>query len=79
MAEMAGIRIPAKCRQGDCSACVARLVSKRVDQNEQKFLSPSEIEAGNTVIKNKSSINRLFTRKTRQFRIPVQHSCLNPA
>ncbi len=46
IAEMAGIRLPAGCRQGDCSACVAKLVSGQVDQSEQKFLNRSEIEAG---------------------------------
>lgn len=49
MAEMAGIRLPAGCRQGNCSACVAKLVSGQIDQSEQKFLRPSEIEAGYTI------------------------------
>ncbi|HCF27886.1 MAG TPA: ferredoxin [Cyanobacteria bacterium UBA11049] len=49
IAEMAGIRLPAGCRQGDCSACVAKLVSGQVNQSEQKFLNRSEIEAGYTV------------------------------
>lgn len=49
IADMAGIRLPAGCRQGDCSACVAKLVSGQVDQSEQKFLNRSEIEAGYTV------------------------------
>jgi len=49
IAEMAGIRLPAGCRQGDCSACVAKLVSGQVDQSEQKFLRPLEVEAGHTV------------------------------
>lgn len=30
MAEEAGIRLPAGCRQGECSACVAKLVSGEV-------------------------------------------------
>lgn len=46
IAEDAGIRLPAGCKQGDCSACVAKLVSGQVDQSEQKFLRPSEIAAG---------------------------------
>lgn len=46
MAEEAGIRLPAGCKQGDCSSCVAQLISGEVDQSEQKFLRPSEIEAG---------------------------------
>lgn len=49
MAEEAGIRLPSGCRQGDCSACVAKLISGRVDQSEQKFLRPSEIAAGYTI------------------------------
>lgn len=49
MAQEAGIRLPAGCLQGECSACVAKLVSGEVDQSEQKFLRKSEIEAGYTV------------------------------
>lgn len=49
IAEEAGIRLPAGCREGTCSSCVAKLVSGKVDQSEQKFLRPSEIEAGYTV------------------------------
>lgn len=46
IAEDEGIRLPWGCKQGDCSTCVAKLVSGEVDQSEQKFLSPSEVEAG---------------------------------
>lgn len=46
MAEDAGIRLPSGCKQGDCSACQALLVSGKVDQSEQKFLRQSEVEAG---------------------------------
>ncbi|MBO1346536.1 MAG: 2Fe-2S iron-sulfur cluster binding domain-containing protein [Hormoscilla sp. GUM202] len=46
IAEEAGIRLPSGCKQGECSACVAQLVSGEVDQREQKFLRPSEIAAG---------------------------------
>lgn len=49
MAEDAGIRLPAGCKQGECSACVAKLISGKVNQSEQKFLRPSEIEAGYTI------------------------------
>jgi ferredoxin len=49
IAEEAGIQLPSGCKQGDCSACVAKLVSGEVDQSEQKFLRPSELEAGYTV------------------------------
>lgn len=48
-AEDAGIRLPSGCKQGDCSVCVAKLVSGAVDQTEQKFLRPQELEAGYTV------------------------------
>jgi len=46
IAEDAGIRLPSGCKQGECSACVAKLVSGEVDQSEQKFLRPKELEAG---------------------------------
>lgn len=49
MAEEAGIRLPSGCKQGECSACVAKLISGKVDQSEQKFLCPSEIQAGYVV------------------------------
>lgn len=49
IAEAAGIQLPAGCRQGTCSACVAKLVSGEVDQSEQKFLRSKELEAGYTV------------------------------
>ncbi len=49
MAEEAGIRLPAGCREGTCSSCIAKLVRGEVDQSEQKFLQPSEIQVGYTV------------------------------
>lgn len=49
IAEEAGIRLPAACREGTCSSCIAKLVSGKVDQSEQTFLQPSEIAAGYTV------------------------------
>lgn len=49
IAEEAGIRLPSGCKQGECSACVAKLVSGEVDQSEQKFLRESELEAGYTI------------------------------
>ena len=49
MAEEAGIRLPVGCREGTCSSCIAKLVSGKVDQSEQKFLQPSEIADGYTV------------------------------
>jgi ferredoxin len=49
IAEDVGLRLPSGCKQGDCSACIARLVEGRIDQNEQKFLRPAEVAAGYTV------------------------------
>ncbi len=49
MAEEAGMRLPAGCREGTCSSCLAKIVSGEVNQREQKFLKPSEIAAGYTV------------------------------
>jgi ferredoxin len=49
MAEEAGIRLPSGCLQGECSVCVAKLLSGNVEQREQKFLKPSEIAEGYTV------------------------------
>jgi ferredoxin len=46
IAEEAGIRLPSGCKQGECSACVAKLISGEINQSEQKFLRPHEIEAG---------------------------------
>ena len=49
IAEEIGIPLPSGCQQGDCSACVAKLLEGEIDQSEQKFLRPSEIDAGYTV------------------------------
>lgn len=49
IAEDNGIRLPSGCKQGDCSACVAKLLQGQVDQSEQKFLRPGEIAMGYTV------------------------------
>lgn len=49
MAEEAGIRLPSGCLQGECSACVARLLAGEIDQSEQKFLNSMEIPRGYTV------------------------------
>ncbi|MCG8364714.1 MAG: 2Fe-2S iron-sulfur cluster-binding protein [Pseudanabaenales cyanobacterium] len=49
MAEENNIHLPAGCLQGECSVCVAKLISGEVDQSEQKFLRPSEIAQGYTV------------------------------
>ena len=49
MADEAGIRLPSGCLLGECSACVAKIISGKVDRSEQKFLQPKEIEAGYTL------------------------------
>lgn len=49
IAEDAGIRLPNGCKQGECSACVAKLISGQIDQSEQKFLRQPEIDAGYVV------------------------------
>ncbi|HLO47007.1 MAG TPA: 2Fe-2S iron-sulfur cluster-binding protein [Kamptonema sp.] len=49
IAEESGLRLPSGCKQGECSACIAKLVSGKVDQSEQKFLRSSELEAGYTI------------------------------
>ncbi|MEL6163923.1 MAG: 2Fe-2S iron-sulfur cluster-binding protein, partial [Cyanobacteria bacterium J06628_3] len=46
IAEDENIRLPSGCKQGNCSACVAQIISGEVDQSEQIFLNPQEIEAG---------------------------------
>lgn len=49
MAEEHGIRLPAGCLQGECSVCIAKLISGEVAQHEQTFLQPAEIAQGYTV------------------------------
>ncbi|MEP0870676.1 2Fe-2S iron-sulfur cluster-binding protein [Trichocoleus desertorum AS-A10] len=49
IAEESGIHLPSGCKQGECSACVAKLVSGEVDQSEQKFLRPEEVQSGYVV------------------------------
>jgi ferredoxin len=44
-----GIRLPSGCKQGECSACIAKLINGEVDQSEQKFLRSEEIQAGYVV------------------------------
>jgi ferredoxin len=46
MAESAGLRLPSGCKQGNCSACIVKVISGEIDQSEQTFLQASEIEAG---------------------------------
>ncbi|MEO0838646.1 MAG: 2Fe-2S iron-sulfur cluster-binding protein [Cyanobacteria bacterium J06643_5] len=49
IAEDENIRLPSGCKQGNCSACVAKIISGEVDQSEQKFLQNNEIKAGYTI------------------------------
>lgn len=49
MADAAGLRLPSGCLQGECSVCVAKLISGEIDQQEQAFLSPDEVAQGYTV------------------------------
>ncbi|MGB3756903.1 MAG: 2Fe-2S iron-sulfur cluster-binding protein [Rivularia sp. (in: cyanobacteria)] len=49
IAEDENIRLPSGCKQGNCSACVAKIISGKVDQSEQTFLRSHEIEAGYTI------------------------------
>lgn len=46
MADVAGVRLPSGCKQGNCSACVVKVITGKVDQSEQTFLQGSEIDAG---------------------------------
>lgn len=49
IAEEVGIRLPSGCKQGECSTCIAKLISGEIDQSEQKFLRLQEIQAGYVV------------------------------
>jgi ferredoxin len=46
IADAEGIRLPSGCKQGNCSACVVKVISGDVDQSEQVFLRESEVKAG---------------------------------
>jgi ferredoxin len=46
IADAADLRLPSGCRQGNCSACVVKVICGEIDQTEQVFLQDSEVEAG---------------------------------
>lgn len=46
MADTANLQLPSGCRQGNCSACIVKVIYGEIDQTEQTFLQQSELEAG---------------------------------
>ncbi|MGN6093083.1 MAG: 2Fe-2S iron-sulfur cluster-binding protein [Luteibacter jiangsuensis] len=46
VAEDLGIDLHGTCRFGGCSSCAAKLISGKVDQSEQRYLSDDQIKQG---------------------------------
>ena len=49
-AEQEGLDLPYSCREGTCSACVARLVWGHVSQDAQSFLDEHQMMRGYTML-----------------------------